>query len=93
MNGKGLLVSQQVQRIDSDRRRQPLDGTECEIAFAAFDAAHVRTVYPDDVREVLLAEAALFTVAAQVATKGLLQVAFHVFEGFVVLLEGLHTYE
>lgn len=87
------MFCQKSTRVDPDHRCQPLHRTEGQIALSPLDATHVGAVNSDKVGEVFLAESALFAVAAEVATKGLLQVAFHVFERSAVLLEGLHTYE
>ena len=64
-----------------------------EVAFAAFDAAHVGAVHAETVSECFLAQAPVLPVAAEVRAEPPLQVAFHDgFDAAGLLLYGLQTY-
>lgn len=85
--------AEQVERVDADRRRQSFHRLQRQVAFAALDPAHVGAVHTKFVGECFLTETEGFTVAAEVATEGPLQVAFHTSNRGILLLEGLHTHE
>lgn len=92
--GRRSPVSQQFQHRHADLLCDALDGLQGEVAFATFDAAHVRPMEADDVGEGFLAQATLPPVGGQVAAERRLQLTFHLRpDAAVLLLGGLHTYE
>lgn len=84
---------EQLHRVNLDDGGQAFQTLQCEVAFAAFEAAHVGPVDTDDVGEGFLGEAALLPVAAQVRADVPLEVAFHPSNGSGMILVGLQTYK
>lgn len=76
-NAASRLLRQECQWIDPDLLSESFDRLEAEVPFPAFDGAEVGAVEAELVGEVLLADALILAVGAQVATKSLLQVTFH----------------
>jgi hypothetical protein len=63
-------VGEQVQGVYIEHRRNAFHGLEREISFAAFQAAHVRTVHAKHEGEGFLAKAASIPDRAQIAAHG-----------------------
>jgi hypothetical protein len=72
------LSPQQLHRIDLNSLRDSFQRPQRQVALAAFQTPHVRTVHPDEVGEGLLAEAALLPVSAERAADSTLKITFHV---------------
>src|SRR4051812_24650784 len=72
-----LLVAEELERAELEPGRDALEGAEGEVAFAAFEAAHVGAVDAELLGERFLREATLFAAVAEVAADCLLQVALH----------------
>lgn len=89
-----LLLREQGPRIDTEEVGDLLQCLEGEIPLAPFDRAEVRPVNAHPLRERLLAEALLLTMATQVSTHDALKLALHsdVYAA-APLLEGLQTYK
>lgn len=68
---------QQIDRIDPHALGQPLERAQREIAFTSFDAAHVRAVHAEGIREFFLADATRFAIGPDVDAGDALKVTFH----------------
>ena len=88
------LLPQERQRLHPNLLCHLLQALEGEIAFAAFDTAHVGAVDAKDVCEGFLAQASLQPVGTQVPAHRLLEITnSHISQPGHLLLEGLHTDE
>lgn len=68
---------EQLERIDSHPRRDPLDRSQRQVALAALDTAHVGAMHAEQIGEVFLAQTAGFTALAHAPPDRGLQFAFH----------------
>lgn len=71
------LAREEVERVEFEFGCDSFHGFECEVAFAAFEAAHVGAVYAEDVGEGFLGQAAFEAVVAKVSAECSLEVSFH----------------
>jgi len=90
---KIFVGPQQLNQINSELLSQPLHRSQAGIAFAAFDGLRVNAMEAEFVGEVLLADVLGFPMPTEVATEGLLQVAFHASNCIRMLLIDLQTYK
>ena len=89
-----VWLAQQVEWVDADMGRDLLNALQRQVAFATFDAAHVRPVDAEHVGESLLAETTGEPVSAQVAPHRSLQIAFgQEPNAGRLLLDSLQTYK
>lgn len=88
------FLGEEVQRVYVEHIRDAFHGLEGEIALAALQAAHVRTMHAEHLGERLLTEPAAIPDRTQIAAQDSLQVAFHsTIDSADLLLEGLQTYK
>ena len=94
MATSSALLLQQLLRLHPNLLRHLLQALEGEVAFTAFDTAHVGAVYSKDVCEGFLAQASLQPVGTQVPAHRLLEITnSHNPQPGYLLLEGLQTDE
>ena len=88
------LLPQQPERLHPNLLCHLLQALEGEVAFTAFDSAHVGAVDAKDVCEGFLAQASLQPVGTQVPAHRLLEITnSHISQPGHLLLEGLQTDE
>ena len=71
------LLSEQLERIEPEPVRDPLQTLQGQIAFAALKPTHIGAVNTKFDRECLLRQAARNAIGAQVSPDPPLQLAFH----------------
>lgn len=88
------MENHQADSIYPEPSGDPLHALQREVAFSAFESAHVGAVDADQLSEGLLGETTLQAVGAEVPPNRLLEIALcHTHHSQVALLEGLQTYE
>ena len=94
MATSSVLLLQQHPYLHPNLLCQSFQALECEVAFAAFDSAHVGAVDAKLVCEGFLAQASLQPVGTQVPAHRLLEITnSHITQPGYLLLEGLQTDE
>jgi hypothetical protein len=68
---------EQGTRVNRKHARDTFEASERQVALAALEPAHVRTVDPDDIGECFLAQPAGFAISPEVAADDALKIPFH----------------
>jgi hypothetical protein len=87
------VLLEELEWVELEALGDSFEGAEGEVAFPAFEAAHVGAVDAELFGEGFLGEASFLSVAAEVGADGALEVALHVADPARLLLDGLQTHE
>lgn len=94
VSGFRCWLFEQRERVCSELGCDAFDGPQRQVAFTAFEAAHVGPMKPQDVSHRFLGKAARLPVATQVQADDPLQISFgHCPEASGMLPLGLQTYK